>query len=198
MRVPPTPHTPSTPAMPALDSSEFKGGGDGDFWEFDTDRKAWKRVDVRPRKKLFAPVGRDCPIDVSDVSHERLTEWKCRGKISVHKDDWNKCPYQRISSKSWVGSTWFFPRDPMNHKPNCLQQPPIFLKVNKMPSREASNVFAHPCWQSLQTRQNWLKRFSKPQKMHQKQGHKGTNARFEISVGHVSSFVVPRIRALVR
>ena len=119
MRVPPTPRTPAvresapgTPAMPALDSSEFKGGGDGDFWEFDTDRKAWNRVHVRPRKKLFAPVGRDCPFDVSDVSHERLTEWKCRGKISVHKDDWNKCPYQRISSKSWVGSTWFFPRDP--------------------------------------------------------------------------------------
>ena len=110
MRAPPTPRTPavresapSTPAMPALDSSEFKGGGDGDFWEFDTDRKAWKRVHARPRKKLFAPVGRDCPFDVSEVSHERLTEWKRRGKISVHKDDCNKCPYQRISSESRVG-----------------------------------------------------------------------------------------------
>ena len=71
MRAPPTPRTPavresapSTPAMPALDSSEFKAGGDGEFWEFDTDRKAWNRVHVRPRKKLFAPVGRDCPFDV--------------------------------------------------------------------------------------------------------------------------------------
>ena len=64
----------------------------------------------RPRKRLFAPVGKDCPFDAKDITSERLTEWKCKGVTSVHRDNWQKNPYQRISSKSWIGSTWFFPK----------------------------------------------------------------------------------------
>ena len=89
---------------------------DSDFWMFDKDRKAWKRVHLRPRKRLFAPTGRDCPFDATDVFTERVTEWKCRGRISIHKDNWQKTPYQRISSKSWVGSTWFYPKKPVDEQ----------------------------------------------------------------------------------
>ena len=45
------------------------------------------------------------------MTSERWTEWKCRGKTSFYKDDWQVSPHQRISSKSWVGSTWFFPKE---------------------------------------------------------------------------------------
>jgi hypothetical protein len=53
---------------------------------------------------LFAPVGNDCPFGADDVSSKRVTEWKCKSKVSYHTDDWQSNPYQRISSKSWVGN----------------------------------------------------------------------------------------------
>ena len=80
-----------------------------DFWEFDDSKSAWKFVNNRPRKRLFAPVGKDCPFDAKEITAERLTEWKCRGVTSQHRDNWQTHPYQRISSKSWTGCTWFFP-----------------------------------------------------------------------------------------
>ena len=87
---------------------------ESDYWSFDRDRKAWKRVHLRPRKRLFAPTGRECPFDSSDVFTERITEWHCRNRKSTHKDDWQKTPYQRISQKSWTGCTWFYPRKPVD------------------------------------------------------------------------------------
>ena len=87
------------------DNSETK-----DYWEFDEARHAWVLVHLRPRKRLFAPVGKDCPFDSNEVEPERITEWRCKGKVSVHRDNWQETPYQRISSKSWFGKTWFFPK----------------------------------------------------------------------------------------
>ena len=91
---------------------EAKGGlqgPQGDFWEFDESRSAWKMIHVRPRKRLYAPVGKDCPFNADAISSERVTEWKCKGVVSVYRDNWQLHPHQRISSKSWVGATWFFP-----------------------------------------------------------------------------------------
>lgn len=67
----------------------------------------------RPRKPLFAPVGKDGLFDAKEITAERLTEWKCRGVTSTHRDNWQTHPYQRISSKSWTGCTWFFPIKPV-------------------------------------------------------------------------------------
>ena len=63
---------------------------ESDFWVYDKDYRAWKRVHVRPRKRLFAPVGKDCPFDSNEVHTERVTEWKCRNRVSLHKDDWQR------------------------------------------------------------------------------------------------------------
>ena len=73
-----------------------------DFWEYDDNKNAWKRVHLRPRKRLFTPVGNDCPFDPSEVLPER----KCRGKTSWLEGS----PTRRISSKSWVGETYFYPK----------------------------------------------------------------------------------------
>ena len=93
---------------------------ESDFWMYDKDYRAWKRVHVRPRKRLFAPVGKDCPFDSNEVHTERVTEWKCRNRVSLHKDDWQKTPYQRISSKSWIGSTWFYTKKPIDEEKAVL------------------------------------------------------------------------------
>ena len=108
----------NVPAAPFVESHQEDK--ESDHWMFDKERQAWKRVHVRPRKRLYAPTGRDCPFDASDVFTERITEWKCRNRVSVHKDDWQKTPYQRISSKSWVGSTWFYPKKPIDEEKAVL------------------------------------------------------------------------------
>ena len=107
-------NAPDTSAFAAPFVECHQDDKESDHWLFDKGRGAWQRVHVRPRKRLFAPTGKDCPFDASDVFTERVTEWKCRNKVSLHKDDWQKTPYQRISSKSWVGSTWFYPRKPID------------------------------------------------------------------------------------
>ena len=89
---------------------------DSDYWVFDKDRKAWQRIHLRPRKRLYAPTGKDCPFDSSDVHVERITEWNCRNRKSTHKDNWQKTPHQRISQKSWTGSTWFYPKVPVDEQ----------------------------------------------------------------------------------
>ena len=76
-----------------------------DFWEFDKGKGACGKIHIKSRKRLFAPVGNDCPFGTDDVSSKRVIEWKCRGKSPYHIDDWQSNPYQRISSKSWVGKT---------------------------------------------------------------------------------------------
>ena len=139
MSVPPTPApapstpVPSTPVVPAVvrqDASlscvhapggmsvvkgavDKENGDNVDFWEYDHERSAWKMNHVRPRKRLYTPVGKNCRFQADQVTSERWTEWKCRGKTSFYKDDWQVSPHQRISSKSWVGSTWFFPKEPI-------------------------------------------------------------------------------------
>ena len=92
-----------------------------DFWEFDKGKGAWCKIHIRPRKRLFAPVGNDCPFGADDVSSKRVTEWKCKGKVSYHTDDWQSNPYQRISSKSWVGKTWFYPKNDVDAKRATIQ-----------------------------------------------------------------------------
>ncbi len=76
---------------------------DLDYWEFDDQKGAWKRVHIRPRKRLFTPVGNDCPFDPSDVLSERKTMWKCKGKTSWFDDNWQEgSPTRRISARSWL------------------------------------------------------------------------------------------------
>ena len=82
-----------------------------DYWVFDRDRVAWKRVHVKPRKRLYTPVGRSCPFNSTELVPARETQWKCKGRVSNFSDSWHdKSPNRRISSKSWVGETWFFPK----------------------------------------------------------------------------------------
>ena len=38
---------------------EAESKPDMDFWEYDDNKNAWKRVHLRPRKRLFTPVGND-------------------------------------------------------------------------------------------------------------------------------------------
>ena len=87
----------------------------GDFWEYDDLKSAWKMNHVRPRKRLYAPVGKDCPFSADEIGLQRVTEWKCKGVVSVYKDNWQVHPHQRISSKSWVGATWFFPNKKVDY-----------------------------------------------------------------------------------
>ena len=46
-----------------------------DYWDFDEAKAAWKRIHVRPRKRLFTPLGNDCPFDPFEVTTERQTVW---------------------------------------------------------------------------------------------------------------------------
>ena len=62
---------PSVPAAPFAESHQEDQGSD--HWMFDKERQAWKRVHVRPRKRLYAPTGKDRPFDASDVFTERVT-----------------------------------------------------------------------------------------------------------------------------
>jgi hypothetical protein len=43
------------------------------------------------------------------------------GKISMYSDDWQCNQYQRISSKSWVGKTWFYPKAEIDPKRTTVQ-----------------------------------------------------------------------------
>ena len=107
--------TPSLPIPVAVKHNQERNQGgsqlDNDYWEFDGDKLAWKRVHVRPRKRLYTPIGRNCPFESNSISSARETSWKCRGKTSAYTDDWQDGSANRkISSKSWVGCTWFFPK----------------------------------------------------------------------------------------
>lgn len=82
------------PAGQAPVSSDEKSN---DFWEFDKEKGAWCKVHIRPRKRLFAPVGNDCPFNPKEIGPKRITEWRCRNRVSTHQDDWQVNPYQRIA-----------------------------------------------------------------------------------------------------
>ena len=71
---------PNVPAAPFAESHQEDQ--ESDHWMFDKERQARKRVHVRPRKRLCAPTSKDCPFDASDVFTERVTEWKCRNRVS--------------------------------------------------------------------------------------------------------------------
>ena len=85
-------------------TSKGESSPQGDYWDFDQQQQAWKIVHIRPCKLLYVPLG-NCPFNPTEVSSTRVTEWRCRGRTSIHKDNWQVTPHQRISSKSWVGST---------------------------------------------------------------------------------------------
>ncbi len=47
--------------MSAVKGAKDKEDGDSvDFWEFDHERSAWTMNHVRPRKRLYTPVGKNC------------------------------------------------------------------------------------------------------------------------------------------
>lgn len=56
------------------------------------------------------------PFDSTEFQAERVTEWRCRGRVSTHRDNCQENPYQRISSKSSVGKTWFFPKEQVSEE----------------------------------------------------------------------------------
>ena len=67
-----------------------------DYWEFDEVKHEWVLLRIRPRKRLYAPAGKDCHFDSNEVEPERITEWRCKGRVSVHRDNWQETSYQRI------------------------------------------------------------------------------------------------------
>ena len=99
-----------------------------DYWDFDEAKAAWKRIHVRPRKRLFTPLGNDCPFDSFEVTTERQTVWTCRNKTSLFADDWQSMsPNRRICSRSWVGCTYFFPKEkPENVKARIMTMTSIY------------------------------------------------------------------------
>eukprot|EP00438_Fugacium_kawagutii_P008853 Skav208553 [mRNA] locus=scaffold1216:632395:633273:+ [translate_table: standard] len=89
----------------------------GDCWELDQEKGAWCKIRKRPRKRLIAPVGNDCPFGGGGaILATRVTEWKCKNRASTRTDDWQVSSYQRISSRSWVGKIWFFPKEQLGPK----------------------------------------------------------------------------------
>ena len=96
-------------------AGKAKPENENDFWAYDDQKGAWKRVHVRP-------VGNDCPFEVNEVSSKRETIWSCRGKTSTFGDDWQEMsPNRRISSKSWTGVTYFYPLEkPTNVKARII------------------------------------------------------------------------------
>ena len=107
--------------VPAGQAQPLKPEPSNDFWEFDQSKGAWCRVHVKPRKKLFAPVGNDCPFDAKDVLSKRETQWCCKNRTSFYADDWQSNPYQRISQRSWTGRTWFYPVHDVDSKRATIQ-----------------------------------------------------------------------------
>eukprot|EP00435_Cladocopium_sp_Y103_P033668 s1073_g8.t1 len=106
----------AAPAMPVNVQDDQKLS---DYWGLDQVKGAWCKVHVRPRKRLFAPVGNDCPFNASEIGSRRQTEGRCKKAVSLYTDDWQVTPCQRISSKSWTGRTWFFPSKMVDH--NCAE-----------------------------------------------------------------------------
>ena len=71
---------------------------------------------MQPRKRL-TPVGKDVPFDSDKITAHCSTEWKCKGRWSTYEDDWQHgSPNRRVSSRSWTGVTWFFPKEPVETK----------------------------------------------------------------------------------
>ena len=112
----------------------------GGFWEYDSLNSAWKmnHIFIRLRKRLYAPVGKDCPSSGDEIGSQRVTELKCKGVVSVYKDDWQVHPHQRISSKGWTGATWLFPNKKVDHYHAHVQA----CQANIARSDGASKMFA--------------------------------------------------------
>ena len=66
-----------------------------DFWEFDKTKGAWKMVHQKPRKRLYAPEGKDRPFKANEITSEA---WRCCGFASVHRGNWQA--HQRILQRS--------------------------------------------------------------------------------------------------
>ena len=80
---------------------------------------------------MFAPVGNDCPFNAKDIGSKRVTEWRCRNRVSTHQDDWQVNPYQRICSRSWTGRTWFFPSNKLDERRATIQAAVANAKNNQ-------------------------------------------------------------------
>ena len=104
----PSSQKPSQPLKLSMEPSN-------DFWESDRGKGAWCKIHIKPRKRFFAPVGNDCPFGAEEISSKGSLNGKS-GKTSKYSDDWQSNPYQRISSKSWVGKTWFYPKAEIDPK----------------------------------------------------------------------------------
>jgi len=116
------PEVPAGPIQPKSKSTpETSEESSNDFWEFEKGKGAWRKIHIKPRKRLFAPVGNDCPFGAEEISSKRVTVWKCRGKTSIYSDDWRSNQYQRIWSKSWVGKTWTYPKNEIDPKRATVQ-----------------------------------------------------------------------------
>ena len=37
------------------------------YWEFDKDKLGWKRVHIKPHKRLYTPIGRSCPFNTTEI-----------------------------------------------------------------------------------------------------------------------------------
>ena len=42
-----------------------------DYWEFDEDKLGWQRVHIKPRKRLYTPIGRSCTFNTTEISPSR-------------------------------------------------------------------------------------------------------------------------------
>ena len=84
---------------------------------------------------MFAPVGNDCPFNAKDIGSKRVTEWRCRNRVSTHQDDWQVNPYQRICSRSWTGRTWFFPSNKLDERRATIQAAVANAKNQRFLSR---------------------------------------------------------------
>ena len=50
-----------------------------------------------------------------------MTEWHCKNRVSNYADNWQDTPNQGISSRSWTGKTWLFPKGPVDSKRAKIQ-----------------------------------------------------------------------------
>ena len=106
------------------------------------------RFMLDPRKRLLAPVGNDCPFNAKDIGSKRITEWRCRNRVSTHQDDWQVNPYQRICSRSWTGPYMVFPIRQVGWKACHNPSSSCKCKEPKVPLKEESRQLSS-WWREL-------------------------------------------------
>ena len=89
-------------------------GGNTDIWMFNNEGFI-VRVHKRLRRALFTPDNTDCPIDIENLEDFRKTIIKQPGKptaefVDKFKDIERKEKNRIIEGPSWIGETWFRPK----------------------------------------------------------------------------------------